>query len=219
MLEFSTNLRRQFAHQEIVLHLDKQSGLDPKWLVDFFQTSVAKGHRFLPNETVQIGWMVVILKENEKHDLEVWEPQFDSIPIRWIRGVNNTVRHLILQKSVAGLLQVEPVFPSLRQAGLVSRAFLIGKDEAEFHMIRESFEANYSGWRFSLPTLAEDSSELCSLFELSFHRTGIVPFLALPPGAVVVRSKNHIAIELNSITVESSSNELLQELAAVSIWV
>ncbi len=54
--------------------------------------------------------MLTLLKEAADGELEVWEPQFDSMPIKWVRGVNNTLRHIILQKSVAEILGCEPAF-------------------------------------------------------------------------------------------------------------
>lgn len=219
MLRFRTALEQRFAHQEIVVPLDEQSGIEPKWLVDFFEDAVAKGRRFSANETVQIGWMLVMLKENESHELEIWEPQFDSIPVKWILGANNTMRHLVLQKSTADLLRVEPEFPSLRQAGLASRAFLTAQDNTDFCLIRQSPDGNDSGWRFDVPLNSGDSSELRSLFELSFHRTGIVPFLALPNGTTVVKKGDQITVSWKGTTVDSSQNKFLHDLSSVLVWV
>lgn len=218
MIEFRTNLGRQPA-REIIVPLDERSGLEPKWLLKFFEDAVARGQCFSANETVQIGWMLVMLKENDQHDLEIWEPQFDSIPIRWIRGANNTIRHLILQKSVADLFQVEPEFPSLRQAGIASQSFLTTPSEHGFRLARQLPEGNDSGWSFDTPANSGDMPEFRSLFELSFHHPEIVPFLALPSEAIVLKKGDQITISLREKTLNSAQNKFLQSLSSVSVWV
>jgi hypothetical protein len=219
MIEYKTKFCHQFSQKEIVVSIDSQSGLDPSWLISFFETSVAEGKRYKSNETVQVGWMVLILKETESNNLELWEPQFDSIPIKWTRGVNNTIRHLILQKSVAKLLNVDPVFPSLRHCGQASDSFLSNQTESKFYMKRGSPFGNYSGWEIADTSFSNQNKEYRSLFELSFHQMTIVPFLALPIGVSVTKKGNDIAIEWGEIKVSSKQSALLNELAQSEILI
>lgn len=119
MANFRTQKCSKFGHPEILLHLADDAQMDPEWLIGFFENAVSTGGKFKPDDTVQIGWMIDKVQQNSEGDLEIWEPVFDSIPIKWVRGIDNTIRHLTLQKSVAELINMEPVFPSIIQAGTV----------------------------------------------------------------------------------------------------
>ena len=55
-------------------------------------------------------------------------------------------------------------------------------------MTREISNGNDSGWRFDATPLQSQDSQHRSLFELSFYEMAIVPFLALPTGASIIRT-------------------------------
>jgi hypothetical protein len=218
MTEYRTKFPQHLVHPQIVLCLDDQANIHPSWLLDYFQNAVIGGKRFAPNETVQVGWMIIMLKQTESNELEVWEPQFDSIPIKWTKGVNNTIRHLILQKTLADLLRVEPQFPSLRQAGKSTESFLRRSKTSEFKMMRDMPDGNYSGWQFADSSSQEDQN-FYSLFELSFHEMSIIPFLALPPGTTVQKRDQRLIVESAGNKLDSNQNTFLQELVRNSIHV
>jgi hypothetical protein len=212
MSELRTSFNQR-GQKEIVISLDTQSGLDPAWLVGFLQESVANGKHFLPGQTIQIGWMLVLLKATESGVLELWEPQFDSIPIKWIRGIDNTLRHLILQKSITELLKVDPMFPSLRDSGSASKSFLTVPSPNDFRLFREPSKGNDSGWRLDAAPFKSQHTEYRSLFELSFYQMAIVPFLALPTGAVINKSGTNLVVEVAGLSLDSKQSGLLQKLA------
>jgi len=216
MLENHTTLCQTFGQPEIVLALDDQFGFDPVWLIDFFEKSVAGGRRFKANETVQVGWMLLLLKASGSNTLDAWEPRLDSFPIKWVRGIDNTIRHLILQKSVAELFKVEPAFPSLRQSGLATKYFLTLNGESRFRMVRLSDFRNDSGWRFDGVDEADQDEECHSLFKLSLLQRNIIPFLALPKGAKVTKIQNTIQLEFEGVILNSHDLPFLQELARTS---
>jgi hypothetical protein len=217
MLTFKTALCKQRDHREIVFYLSEEGGIDPQWLLSFFEDAVLKGRRFEPGQTVQIGWMVTMLKLNGKGEIEVWEPQFDSFPVQWTPSVNNTIRHLILQKSVSELFGCEPDFPSLRQAGLISSGFF--KASHNVIMSRDQPSGNDSGWFFRASGQDREGGELKSLYEISLHHIEIVPFLALPKGASVTRTEGSIQVEFTGKRVTSDENELLRRLATSPLLV
>jgi hypothetical protein len=213
MPDYRTKIVSQSGQKDIVIHLSDESGIKPDWLLSFFEQSIREGARFRRDETVQIGWMLTILKETTNGDLEIWEPQFDSMPIQWARGVNNTLRHLMLQKSVAELLGCEPNFPTLQQAGISSKAFLDSPDE--FIMTREIVGGD-SGWMFREAYEEITKTTQCeykSLYELSLYCMQIIPFLALPDGAKVTKRYGETILELGSKNVSSTQSETLKRIA------
>lgn len=217
MIELKTTSCRTYGHPEISVAVGNE--IDATSLLSFFETEVQRGRRFESEETVQIGWMLVTLRRNAAKDLEVWEPQFDSLPIRWTKGASNTFRHLILQKSVCEQLGCEPDFPSLQQAGVVSPAYLEASDG--FTMSRDTSSNNDSGWVFAVPNerISEAEGEFRSLFEICFYHTEVIAFLALPSGAVVVKTKGRIETSATGRTLTSDNNELLQKLASSPVLV
>ena len=219
MAEHRTTSCRTLGHPEISVTLGDEAQMDASWLLSFFETEVQRGRRFAADETVQIGWMLVMLQSNAAGDLEVWEPQFDSFPIRWTKGANNTFRHLVLQKSVCEQFGCEPDFPSLQQAGVVSPHFL---DQSEaFSMSRDKPSNNDSGWVFSAPkeSVSEGAGEFRSLFEICFYHTEVIAFLAMPAGASVTKTKGLIEATTNGRPLSSKSNELLRKLSESPVLV
>jgi hypothetical protein len=182
--------------------------MEPRWILDYFQNAISAGKRFRADETVQIGWMVTKLVEAPGGDLEVWEPQFRTVPIQWVRGINNTLRQLILQKSVAELLQIEPLFPSVLQAGIVIPP--VWDQQSQFYLLRGSPMQNDSGWRISCDEKDRVGGQYRSLFEIGCRFPSLVPFLALPPGASVVRTVHDTLVRYRGAVVSSHDNELLQ---------
>ncbi len=213
MTEYRTSLCGAFGQQEISLSLKAKSGIDPSWLVAYFESEVRTGRRFQSGETVQIGWMIVMLRSSATGELEVWEPQFDSLPIKWTKGVNNTLRHLIIQKSVCEQFECEPDFPSLQQAGIVAPRFLESTDT--FTMSRDQSVNNDSGWVFSVPNepVRLGDGEFRSLFEISFYHTEAIAFLAMPAGASATKSNGVIEVTWNRRSLSSQNNELLKKLS------
>jgi len=218
MSEFRTTGCQSLGHAEIAIFIDEKSGLSPDWLISFFESEVRNGAQFKENETVQIGWLLTSLrKSNDSGVLEVWEPEFDSFPVRWCRGVTNTLRHLTLQKSVCMELHVEPCFPSMRQAGTISPRFL--DVEGVFQMSREVTRESNSGWVFSSQDSTAGQLELRSLFDLSFHQPKIVPFLALPSGASVNVTLHAIRVCCAGLSLSSQNSDLLKGLLDAPVFV
>jgi hypothetical protein len=210
MRDHRSNFQDIYNHPNIVVSLsvDLDSGAD--WLLAYFESEIQRGITFRADETVQIGWMIVKLKSDDNGDLEVWEPKFDSIPISWVRGASNTIRHLTIQKAVCAQVGVEPDFPSLSQSGVIPSDFL--DYSGAFIMSREAKGQTDSGWIFSKAESAGLDGRRCSLFEISIRNLAIIPFLALPVGTSVRHAIDGILISFESIEISADSNEFLRRL-------
>ncbi|MGR9579325.1 immunity protein Imm33 domain-containing protein [Pandoraea sputorum] len=208
MLEYCTNLRKRFGHQNIIVSVVPELGSGFEWILSYFESEVADGAVFSDKQLVQIGWMLVMLRQNSEGDLDVWEPSFNSMPINWVRGASMTIRHLMLQREVCAQLGVEPDFPALNLTGIVSTDFL---DSASFSMDREDGDAaTDSGWLFKGPEPSEGRH--CSLFEIAVARPEIIAFLALPIGASVAYEKNGIDVRIGDRNVSSKNNDFMGKL-------
>jgi hypothetical protein len=156
-----------------------------------------------------MGWLMLMLKATDAGELEVWEPRFGAIPIIWERGASKTYKQLIVQKSVAELLGVEPSFPSLRQAGVISPDFIGTKN---FQMFREAPNGTDSGWLFTTEQNTSSDGRLASLFEIASKRPEIIPFLALPASSSALLEDGHVKVTHGNDEVSSDSSELPRRL-------
>ena len=211
-MDYVTDRCSQFGHPEFVVSISDKAKLDPRWLLEFFENAVASGQKFLPQQTVQIGWMVTKLFADESRRLVIWEPIFRSVPIEWTKGVNNTIQHLLIQKSVASELHVGPLFPSLLQAASVAPNLLLSDGAQELTLVRERPEKNYSGWQIQQRPQQKMEPRLISLFELGCRLPRIIPFLALPSGAAAVLSRDRIRLMAASDSADSKDSKFLSAL-------
>ncbi|HWM69347.1 MAG TPA: hypothetical protein VNO35_22345 [Steroidobacteraceae bacterium] len=198
----------RFSHPEISVLLDRRAGFSPDWLIQYFETEVGKGRVFKAGQTVQVGWGLVQLRDTTTGELELWEPDFLSMPLHWQLGANETLRHLIVQKSLAEALQCEPDFPSLRQPGSVEHDW---KRLAEFHLWRQPSHENHSGWFFAADTPAA-AVEYTSLYELACHAPAAIAVMGLPQGAEAQLSRDSMEVRYAGRSISSADNQLLRGL-------
>src|SRR3954469_14571281 len=183
-----TSKCKEHGHLEVSVLCDETSALSSKlkWLLEWIESEVARGRRFLPEQTVQIGWSVLEIRQRNDGTLALFEPDFQSIPVKFIDSVSNTLLHLLLQKGVTDSLDLETdiAIPSLRDSAIVCTRF--GSTDG-FVMSRLMPQAGDSGWFFGCDSPAHDHQapenlRRVSLYEAAVrHNDGIIPYLGLPP--------------------------------------
>lgn len=198
------------GHPEIQFFVDAPIASSSSWLTTYFEEQVASGVRFKALQTVQIGWMLVQLRADDSGCLELWEPDFDCMPIRWCRSANNTIRHLILQRSICEQLKCHPAFPSICHAGIISPDFLRSES---ITISRDMGADSDSGWVLTEQGYNGSEGEFMSLYQIALHKTCVVPFLALPPRASVSLRSGYIEINFGATLITSNDNTLLRQLA------
>jgi len=175
----------------------------------WLEAMVLEGARFSDEETIQLGWSFLMFREAGK-GLEACEPDFQSMPIRWVPGINNTTRHAHLQRAVCGLFDCEPEYPQIAQAGIASSNFIQGK---EFVMFRsEPAESSDSGWAFHESDSIGSGGSFFTLYHLALLKPAIIPFLALPPLTRVSWSPGRCEVTVRGIMRSSEDAKLLRNL-------
>ena len=183
---------REHDHLEISVQCEDTPALSPslRWFLEWVESEVAGGRRFLPEQTVQVGWSVLEIRQRTDGTLAMFEPDFHSMPVKFVDSVSNTLLHLLLQKSVAeslGLVE-ELALPSLRDSVIVCTEF--GSTDG-FVMSRVAPEGADSGWFFGCDNEAHDHQSpdvlrRVSLYEAATrHDDRTIPFLGLPPDIFV----------------------------------
>ncbi|MDM4770628.1 hypothetical protein [Solimonas sp. SE-A11] len=182
---------REHAHPEFAIEFDpgRLLAADAEWLAQVLESWVINGRRLAAGETVQIGWSFLQLKQ-QGEALGFLEPEFGSMPIKWVPGVTATLGQLRQHKdTVASVLPAESMdIPSLRQGCIVCTRVQASQG---FLMSRATPEEDDSGW--FIGCLDEDhdhqdmdSLELMSLYQAIAERASrALPYLGLPAGCSV----------------------------------
>jgi hypothetical protein len=187
-----TNKCREHGHSEVSVWCDDTSALSAslQWLLGWIESEVAGGRRFLPEQTVSVGWSVLEIRQRTDGKLALFEPDFHSMPIRFVDGVSNTLLHLLLQKSVNESLDLEKglAIPSLLDSAIICTGF--GSTEG-FVMSRVTPKSRDSGWFFGCDSKVHNHQSPDALRRVSLYEAATryddrtIPFLALPPDVFV----------------------------------
>ncbi len=161
-----------------------------KCFLQWIESEVAKGRRFLPEQTVQLGWSMLKVQQRTDGTLSLVEPDFKSMPIRFVDSVTNTLLHVLLQKSVNESLGLpdQILTPSLRDSAIICTKF---GSTPGFIMDRLVPKDRDSGWFFGCDSGSHDHTKAEALLRVSIyeavvrHTDKIIPFLSLPPGVSV----------------------------------
>ncbi|MGH6614427.1 immunity protein Imm33 domain-containing protein [Sphingomonas sp.] len=210
MKVFSGDFYKIYRHQDIFVRVNIEYQDSAKWILSYLDSEIKKGASFRENETIQIGWMTLIFKSNEIGGLEIYEPEFGSLPVNWIIGANNTIRHLTLQREVCEQAKVDAVYPSMRQSGVISPLFFEKKQE--FRMERDFSQGDDSGWIFRDDGYDDSNATHRSLYEIGCIVPAVIPFLALPPETMVCRSRSNLEIVTPKINISALNNNFILKL-------
>lgn len=190
---------------------------DVRWLVGWLEESVARGVRYEPGQTCQIGWLVAEVRAGADGTLELWEPDLQHMPVQWVEGVSRILGHLRLQKDVAeSVPDAEFEFPSMRQSGIVCTRFA----RAETLILDRAEPKDHdSGWFCGCADEDHDHNSMNELCRVSLYEAAmmsalrIVPYLALPPGALLELGTGVPTIFLNGEPVAFKPGSFLDALS------
>src|SRR5262245_50960817 len=75
-----------YGHPEISVQCEDTAALSPslRWFLAWIESEVARGRRFLPMQTVQVGWSVLEIRQRTDDTLALFEPDFKSMPVRLV---------------------------------------------------------------------------------------------------------------------------------------
>ncbi len=200
----------RYGHPNISVDAGSAYRAGAEWIVNYLEEQIRGGTVFRSGETIQIGWLTVLLGISEGSDLELLEPNFDSVPVKWVLGVNNTVRHLTIQKEVCDQVAADAYYPSMQQSGIVSPNFLC--DHQVFELSRDDIAGNDSGWVFREEGYLGSNGAHCSLYQVASAVPKVVPFLALPCGSTVKRTRTDLEVSTTHAKISSTDNAFLKRL-------
>lgn len=213
----ATTRCREAGHPEFQVRASQAiPSPDLDWLVRFLEDTVKCGDKYVPQQTVQIGWMITLVRSREDQTLGLWEPDMQRVPIAWVDSVTTTLRHLRLQKDVAESLGLGEriLFPTVQQSAIVARGFESGSSVI---MERTEPTPSDSGWFIGSAEHGVDHNDPAnlrrvSLYEVGCGRPDVVMFLALPPGTRVLLHKRSACVWLDGRTLSTQPGSFLDTL-------
>ena len=195
-MRISTTQCSHFQHPEFVLEAD-ESQVPDTYLQEIATTvegMVAGGSFFQPDQTFQVGWMMTLVQSLDASHLTLAEPDMQSFPIKWVSGLTNTLRQLMLQlfmlDSVALRQQMNP--PSIRDSLIACTRY----NERSFLMNRSRGDGGtVSGWFVGCLNSEHDHDDpanltCLSVYEAYLRQQGIQAFASFPVGSMIVMDHN-----------------------------
>jgi hypothetical protein len=184
------------GHREFTIQLTRQLPVPDlhRMLVDYFEGAVTRGTKFLPGQTVQVGWSTLRLCERSDGTLGVEERELAPEPA-WIESVDRALMDAWLQKEVASSVELldELRFPRQDEGVLVADCALEADAVLLTRIPDDDLPEGFSGWALAC---AEDHDHgersVVPLLAVAANQPGLVQFLALPHGTsvfVVYREK------------------------------
>ena len=158
------------------------------------------GSVFRAGETFQYGWMLTLVQQRDDGTLTLHEPDMKSMPIEFVPGVTETVRHMMLQLFTLDSFSVDRAdmsIPTVRQSAIACQRY---RDGNGFMMDRaEPSDDLDSGWCIACADEACDHSDpnnlrRISLYEIFLGRPEIRDWITFPIGSMIQRTDDAIHV-------------------------
>jgi hypothetical protein len=191
---------------------------DARWFMSWLEEAVASGEQFTVEQTVQVGWMILLVRALEDGVLSLWEPDMRDMPIAWVESVSRTLAYLRLQKDVCeSLLEVEDIaFPSLEQTAIICKR--VGQTKGVFMERLVPSSRLDSGWFYGCTCEDHDHNNTDELRCVSLYELGVkvaphvVQYLALPEGALIQLGQGKLSIFRHGVPLAIRAGSYLAAL-------
>lgn len=90
----------KYRHPELIVAINDDLNMDVNFLFEYLASEVRRGVRFGAGQTVQVGWMILMLKANRQGGLELWQPDFQSMSIERVFSLNRTMWHFHTERGL-----------------------------------------------------------------------------------------------------------------------
>jgi hypothetical protein len=193
-MELKTTACGEHDHPEFVIEFDSDGLGDDHGteLVRTIEEMVAEGSVFRPGETFAIGWMVTRIDKAGAGLLTLSEPDLDTHPLEYSRGITNTLRHKMIQVYTAdsyGIDRDDLVIPTIRQLAIACDR--VPHADAVLLTRNDGTDPDDSGWLALCHDDDHDHQEesavgVVPLHELARVRPEIVHWMMFPIGTTLL---------------------------------
>jgi hypothetical protein len=190
MIAHKTTACSRHSHREFTIQLAERSPIPDihRLLIEYFEESVARGTKFLPGQTVLLGWAQLKLCDRRDGTIGVQEREL-SPDEQWVETVDRALNDTWFQKEIVasvGLLD-ELSFPRQFEDVIVTDCALNANDLLALRLANDRLPEGFSGWSL---TCAEDhdhgEKQVIPLLAVAATLPAMVQLLALPHDTVVL---------------------------------
>jgi hypothetical protein len=190
MPTFRTSQCTAHGHREITVQLSRTLPIPDaeRILIDYFESHVARGTKFLPGQTVQLGWSLLKLIDRSDGTIGVEERELTP-EVAWTEQVDRALRDLWYQREIVasvGLLE-ELSFPRQDDGVMVAPCAADAEQLILTRLDAEGLPERFSGW--SLVCAGDHDHgerDVLPLLAIAANAPGLVQLLALPHGTIVL---------------------------------
>lgn len=172
------------GHKELTIQLAKPPPLADlhEFLLRYFEAAVARGTKFLPGQTVQMGWSLLKLCDRDDDTLGIQERTLTP-DVGWEEQVDRALVDMWLQREVGasvGLVD-ELAFPRQDDVALVARCAIESPELVMTRLGKADLPDGFSGWMLAC-TEDHDHGERAQLplIGVAALKPGLVQLFALP---------------------------------------
>jgi len=171
----------QFANKPPIPDLERM-------LISYFEAAVGRGTKFLPGQTIQMGWSILRICERTDGTLGV-EERVLAPEVEWTEQVDRALKDMWLQREVndsVGLLDAL-TFPRQDETALISECAMEADQIVMTRLNKGDTPDGFSGWMLAC-TEDHDHGERTQipLLAIAAIKPGLVQLLALPPDTSVL---------------------------------
>jgi hypothetical protein len=190
MPEYRTTKCSRHGHREFTVTLGEVPVPNlHEFLTSYFEDAVAAGTKFLPGQTLQLGWSTLRFVERSDGTLGVMERELTPED-RWTESVDNALMDMWQQREIVVSvgLQEELTFPRQLEGLMISDC--IG--EADSFLLTRlpksgDMPPDFSGWTLRCAQEHDHGERtVVPLLALAVNQPGLVQLLALPHGCTAL---------------------------------
>jgi len=195
------------GHREFTVQLANKAPIPDLqgMLINYFEAAVARGSKFLPGQTIQMGWSVLRVCERKDGTLGV-EERVLAPEVDWTESVDRALVDMWLQREVndsVGLLD-EMTFPRQDESALISECAMEADQIVMTRLNKSDTPDGFSGWLLAC-TEDHDHGERqqIPLLGIAAIKPGLVQMFALPPDtSVLVLYKEKASAPSGTLRIE-----------------
>jgi hypothetical protein len=176
------------GHREFTIQFAQKSPIPGAQdiLLSYFEGAVGRGTKFLPGQTVQVGWSVLKLCERTDGTIGVQERELTP-DVTWTESVDRAVSDVWLQKEVCASVGQELTFPRQDEDALVAECAMESDAIVMTRIAGEDMPEGFSGWMLSCAHEHDHGERRqLPLLAIAAMNPSLVQMLALPHDTIVL---------------------------------
>jgi hypothetical protein len=172
------------GHREFTIQLANKppiAGLE-NMLLNYFEATIARGTKFLPGQTIQMGWSLLRICDRSDGTLGVQEREL-APDVEWVEQTDRALVDMWLQREIGDSVKLldQLAFPRQDDVALVAECGIESNQVVMTRLGADSAKDGFSGWMLACSD-EHDHGERAQLplLGVAAMKPGLVQLFALP---------------------------------------